>query len=266
MRWLLIILLGLVGFLYWYMAREYCCGPVEKISESKVMPPAAEIDTKKIQPVVGFNCSDDDPKLSDRWNSFRDSIITNLKDNQILEIKGLNYSDEKVRPGSSLALSRAQKVRALFKLGDDRIKVVEAKNTGNCAADRQHEMVVFNSLSNAVKIKKVDDRILIYFPSNSVSKLNFEEVETYLDDVISRVKASGERVRLTGHTDSDGDEATNIALGQRRADVIKNYLTSRGLAANKIISSSAGESKPVASNATEQGKAENRRTELQIIK
>ncbi len=266
MRWLLIILLLLVGVLYWYMAKEYCCEPVGSVSQSgaTALAPVKKLPTKILP--VGFNCSDDTPKLSDRWKSFQDSIINNLKDNQILQIKGLNYSNEMKSSGKSLALSRANNVRALFKLGDERIKIVEASKTGNCEHDRQHEMVTFKALINTVKIKEVDDRTSIYFPFNSTNKLNDGEVEAYLNDVIERVKKSGERIKLTGHTDDVGEAASNLALGQRRADVIKNYLLSKGLPANQVVSTSAGESSPVATNATEKGKADNRRTELQIIK
>lgn len=267
MRWLLIILLLLVGVFYWYLGTKICCGPSEAVSSNAAVAVPDVLPIKKI-PLVGFNCSDDTPKLAERWKTFQDSIINNLKDNEVLEIKGMNYADEKNNSsGTSLALSRAQKVRALFKqLGDKRIEVVEASKTGNCEADRRHEMVVFNVLSNAVKVKKVDDRLLIYFPSNSVSKLNFREVDAYLDDVIARVKTSGESVKLTGHTDADGEVSANLALGQRRADTIKNHLISRGLSASKIIATSSGESSPVASNETFEGKAENRRTVLEIIK
>ncbi|MCL4165843.1 UNVERIFIED_CONTAM: hypothetical protein GTU68_047178, partial [Idotea baltica] len=92
------------------------------------------------------------------------------------------------------------------------------------------------------------------------------EVENYLDDVADRVKKSGERVRLTGHTDSFGDDASNQRLGQNRADIIKRYLVSKGVASSKILTASKGESSPLTTNATKAGRAENRRTELQIIK
>jgi len=55
-----------------------------------------------------------------------------------------------------------------------------------------------------------------------------------------------------------------MRLGQRRADVIKNYLISKGVSRANIIASSKGETSPRADNSTASGKAENRRTELQI--
>jgi len=79
------------------------------------------------------------------------------------------------------------------------------------------------------------------------------------------VKSSGQKVRLTGHTDSLGNDAYNMNLGRQRANIIKNYLMEQGVPSSQIIAQSRGESQPIASNATEQGRAKNRRTELQII-
>ena len=70
---------------------------------------------------------------------------------------------------------------------------------------------------------------------------------------------------MTGHTDNVGNAAANLTLGQKRADVIKTYLVSRGVASQKIITDSKGSSTPIADNSTDSGRAQNRRTELQII-
>ena len=80
------------------------------------------------------------------------------------------------------------------------------------------------------------------------------------------MKVSGERIQLVGHTDNTDSEAYNLRLGQRRADVIKDYLVSRGVEATKITSTSKGESEPLASNENRAGRAQNRRTELTILK
>ena len=270
MKWFWIILLLLVGLLYWYIAAmENCCGPVDSITQStaSAVVPAPSIATKNT-PLVSFSCSDDSPKYSNRWGAYRDSILNNLKGNQFLEIKGLDFSDEKNKSGeSSLAMARAKKIRAEFKLADDRIEVVEQTKTGNCASNKGNEFFAIKTLtSNAKVIKETKDRSLIYFPTNSTNKLNDNEVEAYLDDVAVRVKQSGERIALTGHTDDQGEPASNLTLGQNRANVIKSYLISKGVPAAKITAISKGETEPVASNSNERGKQQNRRTELQIIK
>ena len=87
-----------------------------------------------------------------------------------------------------------------------------------------------------------------------------------MNDVATRVIASKEQIVLTGHTDNVGSDESNLALGQSRADIVKNYLIQKGVAADKISSTSKGESSPIADNTTEDGRTKNRRTELQIIK
>jgi len=70
------------------------------------------------------------------------------------------------------------------------------------------------------------------------------------------------RVVVEGHTDSMGTEAYNQRLSRRRAEAVKDYLIKLGVAADRLTVRGMGESQPVASNDTEEGRAENRRVEL----
>jgi OOP family OmpA-OmpF porin len=69
-------------------------------------------------------------------------------------------------------------------------------------------------------------------------------------------------MEIDGHTDSIGAEDYNQGLGQRRAEAVKSYLVSKGLRANRLTARSFGETRPVASNDTEEGRQTNRRVEL----
>jgi outer membrane protein OmpA-like peptidoglycan-associated protein len=73
------------------------------------------------------------------------------------------------------------------------------------------------------------------------------------------------RIRIEGHTDSDGDEAANLKLSQARALSVKTYLESKGIAAPRIESEGYGETQPLESNATPEGKAKNRRTVFRVL-
>lgn len=74
------------------------------------------------------------------------------------------------------------------------------------------------------------------------------------------------KVELDGHTDSQGSEKYNLALGQRRAKAVANVLIQNGIASNKIMTQSYGESQPIASNKTQAGRAENRRVDTHFDK
>lgn len=75
----------------------------------------------------------------------------------------------------------------------------------------------------------------------------------------------GDRLIVTGYTDSLGSEAYNLKLSQRRADAVKKQLSTFGIAPDHIETRAMGESDPVASNATEEGRAANRRVVIDII-
>jgi outer membrane protein OmpA-like peptidoglycan-associated protein len=101
-------------------------------------------------------------------------------------------------------------------------------------------------------------RLQVYFDNDS-GKLKPESY-TDLERVIEFMKlvpgASGE---LQGHTDSVGKDSYNLSLSQKRADSVKAYLASKGVAAARLTSKGYGESQPVAGNDTPEGRAENRR-------
>lgn len=73
-------------------------------------------------------------------------------------------------------------------------------------------------------------------------------------------------VLLEGHTDNAGDPAGNVALSQRRADIVKSALVARGVAADRVATAGAGQDRPIATNDTQEGRAKNRRTEIVVIR
>lgn len=71
-------------------------------------------------------------------------------------------------------------------------------------------------------------------------------------------------INIYGHTDSKGSDTYNLSLSEKRANAVKSYLTSKGVASNRIFAMGRGEAEPVASNDTDAGRAENRRVEFAI--
>ncbi|MDR6969438.1 outer membrane protein OmpA-like peptidoglycan-associated protein [Flavobacterium arsenatis] len=71
---------------------------------------------------------------------------------------------------------------------------------------------------------------------------------------------------IEGHTDSDGKDAMNQKLSEERAGAVKNYLVENGIASDRLTSTGFGESKPIDTNKTAKGKANNRRVEVKLVK
>ncbi|MHC8335416.1 OmpA family protein [Pseudomonas sp. LB3P25] len=89
--------------------------------------------------------------------------------------------------------------------------------------------------------------------------------KSQLDSLMPKLQSADVvSIKVIGHTDSEGTDAYNQALSERRASSVAAYLLSQGLAPNKLTSEGKGESQPVADNETEEGRAKNRRVELYI--
>jgi len=93
-----------------------------------------------------------------------------------------------------------------------------------------------------------------------------QEGKNKLDDLATKVNAINlEVVIAIGHTDSIGSDAYNQKLSVRRAESVKAYLVSKGVAPNRIYTEGKGEKQPVASNKTADGRQKNRRVEIEVI-
>ena len=93
------------------------------------------------------------------------------------------------------------------------------------------------------------------------------EAKVELDRAVKIMQDNPDVVlELQGNTDNVGTDAYNQALGKRRADAVFNYMKAKGIDPNRLKEVSFGEGKPVATNATGAGRAQNRRVELVIVK
>ncbi len=118
------------------------------------------------------------------------------------------------------------------------------------------------------KIRLDDTRITtferVYFKTGS------DEIDPrsheMLDEVGAILKVNPDlEIRVEGHTDSRGNAETNMRLSQERADSVRDYLTSRGARGGQVEAKGYGQTRPIASNETEEGRAQNRRVEFHIV-
>ena len=73
-------------------------------------------------------------------------------------------------------------------------------------------------------------------------------------------------IELSAHTDNIGSYSENLSLSRDRARSVREYIISKGIAGNRVVSKGYGEVKPIASNKTPAGRKQNRRVEFKILK
>ncbi|WP_223607138.1 OmpA family protein [Chryseobacterium sp. OSA05B] len=116
-------------------------------------------------------------------------------------------------------------------------------------------------VGDGIKITMNESIVNFAFDSSnltSVAQTNLNKLAQVLAD------NPDTNINIYGHTDSKGADAYNLSLSQRRADAVKVYLSGKGIASGRMITKGEGESMPVASNDTEEGRAKNRRVEFAI--
>ena len=87
-----------------------------------------------------------------------------------------------------------------------------------------------------------------------------------LDDLVSKIRGVNlEVIIAVGHTDSIGSDAYNQRLSVRRAEAVKAYLVTKGIERNRVYTEGKGEKQPVADNKTSEGRAKNRRVEIEVV-
>ncbi|HEY0505315.1 MAG TPA: OmpA family protein [Lysobacter sp.] len=136
--------------------------------------------------------------------------------------------------------------------------------------DRQERALREQMAGTGVGVVRQGDNITLNMPSGIT--FDFDkyalkpEFYPVLDDVARTLQEYNQTVvEVAGHTDSVGSDAYNQKLSEQRAAAVASYLQSRGLNRERFIVVGAGETRPVASNDTEAGRAQNRRVEITLV-
>ncbi|VAW46620.1 Outer membrane protein A precursor [hydrothermal vent metagenome] len=91
----------------------------------------------------------------------------------------------------------------------------------------------------------------------------YPDLDAYADFLTANLNS---KITITGHTDSRGEASYNQNLSERRAKAAKEYLVNKGISVNRMETHGAGETSPIADNKTREGRAQNRRVEVELIK
>jgi outer membrane protein OmpA-like peptidoglycan-associated protein len=119
------------------------------------------------------------------------------------------------------------------------------------------------------KVERVGEGIQVTFESGLLFDFDSDVIKPTAAANLQELARSlnkfpNSNILIVGHTDSQGDDAYNMGLSQRRANSAAAYLRAQGVPSTRLTTSGRGEAEPVASNDTEVGKAQNRRVEVAI--
>lgn len=135
--------------------------------------------------------------------------------------------------------------------------------------DKQEEKLRQQLQGSGVSVTRDGDNIILNMPSNITFDTNSYALKGRFQNTLDSVvlvlnEYKSTMITVTGHTDSTGSKEYNQKLSEQRAISVANYLSSKGVAQPRLAASGYGEAFPVAPNNTEQGRAQNRRVEVQL--
>ncbi len=121
-----------------------------------------------------------------------------------------------------------------------------------------------------VSVTRIGDNITLNMPGNITFAFDSADVSASFYPVLDSVSKVFQEfdktfIEVAGHTDSIGSESYNQGLSERRASSVAAYLSSRQIMSQRLIVVGAGETRPIATNNTKAGQAQNRRVELTIV-
>ena len=136
--------------------------------------------------------------------------------------------------------------------------------------DRQEAKLRQQMAGTGVDVVRQGDNITLDMPGNVTFAFDSADLNSQFYPVLDKVAGTLSEfdktvIEVAGHTDSTGADTYNQGLSQRRADAVKAYLASHGVPGTRVVTIGAGEAHPVASNDTEEGRAQNRRVEITIV-
>ncbi len=135
--------------------------------------------------------------------------------------------------------------------------------------DRQEQQLRQSTQGTGIGVDRRGDDIVLNMPSSVTFDFDSSELtssaRSALDDVASILtQYTDTRVNIAGHTDSTGNADYNQRLSERRAESVGSYLAQSGVSQGRLEMTGYGETQPVATNSTEEGRAQNRRVEITL--
>lgn len=136
--------------------------------------------------------------------------------------------------------------------------------------DRQEREMRERTAGSDVEVVRRGDELILKMPSGITFATDSSTIQAQYRPTLDKVASVLDRYNQTyvdvyGHTDSRGSDAYNQSLSERRARAVADYLVMRGVESARLETLGYGETQPVATNDTEEGRAQNRRVEIKIV-
>lgn len=136
--------------------------------------------------------------------------------------------------------------------------------------DQQEAALRQQLQGTGVQVQRQDNNIVLTMPDAITFDFGRADVKPQFYGVLNNLANTlnqfpDTRIQIAGHTDNVGSDASNLQLSQQRANGVRAYLASTGVAAQRMQAVGYGESRPVADNSSDYGRAQNRRVEITLI-
>ena len=136
-------------------------------------------------------------------------------------------------------------------------------------ADKQEAELRRSMQGTGIEVQRQGDNIQLIMPGNITFATDSAEIASSFYGPLNNLASSFRQynqnsIEVVGHTDSTGSRAHNMALSQRRAQAVADYLRAQGVDGSRLSTYGAGPDRPVANNATADGRAQNRRVEVTL--
>jgi len=207
--------------------------------------------------------------------TYRKSIGPEITDAYMVVIVG--HTDSSGDPKYNLWLSR-ERARSVADylistgVNEDQLRIIGRGAKEPIASNDTREGRMQNRRVDILVVAEVRALDTLLFPSVALferksydlteqGKALLETNRQAAADLLSRATF----IEIIGHTDDKGDEKDNMSLSKLRAASVRDYLISKGVDASKMITTGMGETRPIASNDTKEGRAKNRRVEILVL-
>lgn len=161
--------------------------------------------------------------------------------------------------------------------GDDRRNALIGAGIGALAGggigaymDNQQAELRAQLQGTGVSVTRQGNNIILNMPSNITFATDQDQISASFYQTLNSVvlvlkKYNQTLIDVYGHTDSTGSDSYNQDLSQRRANSVANYLSSQGVSGQRFAVTGFGETRPIADNGSESGRAQNRRVEIVLV-